>query len=29
MNIEEWEAFKRTVKDEFSPEVYIDISYEE
>ena len=29
MNIEEWNAFKQTVKDEFSPEGYIDIVYEE
>ena len=29
MKIEEWEAFKQTVKDEFSPEGYIDITYEE
>ena len=29
MTSEEWEAFKQTVKDEFSPEGYIDIVYEE
>ena len=29
MNIEEWNAFKQTVKDEFSPEGYIDMVYEE
>ena len=29
MKLEEWEAFKQTVKDEFSPEGYIDIVYEE
>ena len=29
MTSEEWEAFKQTVKDEFSPEGYIDITYEE
>ena len=29
MKLEEWNAFKQTVKDEFSPEGYIDIVYEE
>ena len=29
MKLEEWEAFKQTVKDEFSPAGYIDIVYEE
>ena len=29
MKLEEWEAFKQTVKDEFSPEGYIDVVYEE
>ena len=29
MNIDEWEAFKQTVKDEFSPEGYVNVVYEE
>ena len=29
MKLEEWNAFKQTVKDAFSPEGYIDIVYEE